>query len=227
MAGGSGQNDSGNVNTTIMSDDVPNVYSEFVTENVEVTHDMDDEYVSDDLESLSTIKRQRKSANPRQLIPKSLQNERLQKKCLKKGPAAVPQSQDEIQDRLLATLSTKLSTSITDLTRVTHSPPANYIKSAKDMNKIMGLARQVLSGNQPDWNVVTKDIAISPELLHTYNTVQELADLAKTMTTAEGGNSSEGGGTKPAQPFMPSQNDGPNTDGIIPTQTSGTDGTDT
>ncbi|KAJ1421098.1 6-phosphofructokinase isoform X2, partial [Sesbania bispinosa] len=121
------------------------------------------------------------------------------------GPAAIPQGQAEIQDRLLATLSTKLSTTITDL----------------------GLARQVLSGNQPDWNVVTKDIPISPKLLHTYNTVQQLADLAKTMTTAEGGNSSEGVGTKLAQPFMPSQNDGPNTDGVIPTQTSGTDGVDT
>ncbi|KAJ1377882.1 putative ribosomal RNA small subunit methyltransferase, partial [Sesbania bispinosa] len=53
MAGGSGQNDSGNVNTTIMSDGVPNVYYEFLTENAEVTHDMDDEYVFDDLESLS------------------------------------------------------------------------------------------------------------------------------------------------------------------------------
>ncbi|KAJ1421099.1 alpha/beta hydrolase, partial [Sesbania bispinosa] len=53
MAGGSGQNDSGNVNTTIISDDVPNVYSKFLTENFEVTHDMDDEYVSNDLESLS------------------------------------------------------------------------------------------------------------------------------------------------------------------------------
>ncbi|KAJ1429509.1 hypothetical protein SESBI_08280 [Sesbania bispinosa] len=53
MAGGSGQHDSANVNTPIMSDDVPNVYSEFLTENYEVTHDMDDEYVSDDLESLS------------------------------------------------------------------------------------------------------------------------------------------------------------------------------
>ncbi|KAJ1433540.1 PIN domain-containing protein [Sesbania bispinosa] len=91
----------------------------------------------------------------------------------------------------------------------------------------VGLARQVLSGNQPDWNVVTKDIPISPELFHTYNTVQQLVDLAKTMTTTEGGNSSEARGTKPAQPFMLSQNDGPNTDGVIPTQTSGTDGTDT
>ncbi|KAJ1418613.1 Protein FAM38A [Sesbania bispinosa] len=122
----------------------------------------------------SQPKRQRKSANPRQLIPKSLQKERLQEKCLKKGLVAVPQGQAEIQDRLIATLYTKLSTSITDLTRVTPSPPANYIKSAKDMNKIMGLARQVLSGNQPDWNVVTKDIPISPDLLHTYNQCNNL-----------------------------------------------------
>ncbi|KAJ1395436.1 hypothetical protein SESBI_33394 [Sesbania bispinosa] len=53
MPGGSGQNDNSNVNTIIMSDEVPNVYSEFLTENVEVRHDMDDGYVSDDLESLS------------------------------------------------------------------------------------------------------------------------------------------------------------------------------
>ncbi|KAJ1390414.1 hypothetical protein SESBI_37508 [Sesbania bispinosa] len=86
----------------------------------------------------------------------------------------------------------------------------------------MGL-RQVLFGEQPDWNVVTEDIPISPKLLHTYNTVQQLSDLEKTMTTGEGGNSSKDGGTKPTQPVMPSQSDGCNTNGVIPTQTSGTE----
>ncbi|KAJ1441425.1 hypothetical protein SESBI_01571 [Sesbania bispinosa] len=77
-------------------------------------------------------------------------------------------------------------------------------------------------GEQPDCNVVIKDIPISLDLLHTYNTVQQLSDLAKTLTTGEGGNSNEYGGTKPTQPVMPSQSDGANTDGVIPTQTSGT-----
>ncbi|KAJ1378986.1 putative Sodium:inorganic phosphate symporter [Sesbania bispinosa] len=126
----------------------------------------------------SQLKRQRKSANPRQHIPKSLQKESLQKKCLKKGPATVPQSQVEIQNNLLVGLFTKLTTSITDLTRVTSSPSANHIQSAKRCAE-------------------NHDIPISPELLHTYNTMQQLADLAKTMATGEGGNSNEAGGTKP------------------------------
>ncbi|KAJ1395435.1 peptidylprolyl isomerase [Sesbania bispinosa] len=123
----------------------------------------------------SQSKRQRKNANPRHLIPKSVQKERLKKKCLKKDSAPIPHIQ----------------------TLATPSPPANFIHSAKDMQKITGLARQVVSGSQPDWNVVNKDIPISLTLLHSYNTMQQLADLAKTMTNVEGGNSSEGGATKP------------------------------
>ncbi|KAJ1407965.1 hypothetical protein SESBI_23999 [Sesbania bispinosa] len=72
------------------------------------------------------------------------------------------------------------------------------------MYLMQGLARQVLSGEQPDWNVVIKDIPISPYLLHTYNTMHQLSDLAKTLTTGEGGNNNEDGGTKPTQPVMPS-----------------------
>ncbi|KAJ1429756.1 TGS-like [Sesbania bispinosa] len=43
MPSGSAQTDTGNVNANIGSDDVPNVYSDFLTENVELRHDMDDE----------------------------------------------------------------------------------------------------------------------------------------------------------------------------------------
>ncbi|KAJ1398798.1 PIN domain-containing protein [Sesbania bispinosa] len=100
---------------------------------------------------------------------------------------------------------------------VSQSPPANYIQSTKNMQKVMGLARQVISGEQPDWNIVTKDIPISPDLLQTYNTMQQLSDLAKTLTSGEGGKSNEDGGTKPTEPFMPSQSDAANTDRVIPT----------
>ncbi|KAJ1375689.1 conjugal transfer protein TraY [Sesbania bispinosa] len=169
MAGGSGQPDVSNDDATIVTGDVLNVYSDVVNEIVEFRHEMDDEYVSDDLESLSG------------------------------------------------------SDGEGDVNRVSESPPANYIQSIKDVQKVMGLARQVISGEQPDWNVVTKEMPISPDLLHTYNTVQQLSHFARTLTGGEGGKSHEDGGTKPTDPFIPPpQSDGA-TDGVIPTQTSGTD----
>ncbi|KAJ1440929.1 hypothetical protein SESBI_01604 [Sesbania bispinosa] len=153
----------------------------------------------------SQLKRQRKTANPRQLIPNSIQKERLQKKCINKGPSQIQKTQTptEIQLNLLDALNEKLKSSMTDLNRVSESPLANYIQSTKDVQKVMGLARQVISGEQSDWNVVTKEMPISPDLLHTYNTVQQLSNFARTLTGGEGGKSHEDGGTKPTDPFIP------------------------
>ncbi|KAJ1406397.1 acyltransferase [Sesbania bispinosa] len=106
--------------------------------------------------------------------------------------------------------------------RVSESPHANYIQSTMDVQKVMGLARKVITGKQPDWNVVTKEMPISPYLLQTYNIVLPLSNFARTLTGGERGKSHEDGGTKPTDPFMPPQSDGA-TDGVIPTQTSGTD----
>ncbi|KAJ1429490.1 Asp23/Gls24 family envelope stress response protein [Sesbania bispinosa] len=315
MAGGSGQADVRNVESTVVTGDMPNVYSEVLNEIVEFRHDMEDEYVSDELESLSGSdgecdvpreeppppaaqtsapqtsapqasasqasapetsapqnstpqtqeplsqatangpvqvpssslvlngttanqqtgsnadkvqgsqqKRQRKNSIPRQLIPKSVQKERLQKKCINKGPSQIQNTQPPIENQLnlIDALTQKLISSETEMKHVSESPPANCIQTTKDVQKVMGLARQVFSGQQPDWNEVTKEMPISPDLLHTYNTVQQLSNFAKALTSGEGVKSHEVGGTKLTDPFIPPQSDG-DTAGVIPTQTSGTD----
>ncbi|KAJ1384514.1 hypothetical protein SESBI_42460 [Sesbania bispinosa] len=327
MAGGSGQADVRNVAVTVVTGDMPNVYSEVLNEIVDFRHDMEDEYVSDELESLSGSdgegdvpreepplpaatqsapvngtsapqtsasqtsapqasasqtsapqtsapqssapqtqeslsqatangpvqvpspslvlngtpanqqtgsnsnkvqgsqqKRQRKNSIPRQLIPKSVQKERLQKKCINKGPPQIQNTQTptENQLNLIDALTQKLISSETEMKHVSESPPANCIQTTKDVQKVMGLARQVFSGQQLDWNEVTKEMPISPDLLHTYNTVQQLSNFAKALTSGEGVKSHEVGGTKPTDPFIPPQSDG-DTAGVIPTQRSGTD----
>ncbi|KAJ1424757.1 hypothetical protein SESBI_11465 [Sesbania bispinosa] len=98
----------------------------------------------------------------------------------------------------------------------------NYNKGSTS-KQVHGISKQVLSGKQRDWNVVTKNIEISTNLPHTYNRTKQLTDLAKSMNTIEGG-------TQPSQStnvaihdaFNTSQNDAARTDGVIPTQTSGT-----
>ncbi|KAJ1405491.1 basic region leucine zipper [Sesbania bispinosa] len=272
------QNPSGSSQTNLSNDiavnvngDMPNVYSDVLHEIVEFRHEMEDEYVSDDLESLSgrkcnlkpteeqpppageqpqaassvsvqaassvpvqaaagvpiqvtetsrdanTVagnsqsaqksdkKRQRKGANPRHLIPKSVQKERLQKKCINKGQPQIQNTQTptEIKLNLLDALNAKLNNTMTELNPLIGSPPASHIQPIQNLQKVMGLAEQVISSEQPDWNAVTKEIPIPPDLLHTYNTVQQVTDFARALTAGEGGKSYEDGCTNPTEPFIP------------------------
>ncbi|KAJ1377505.1 hypothetical protein SESBI_48834 [Sesbania bispinosa] len=101
------------------------------------------------------------------------------------------------------------------------SPPASHIQPIQNLQKVMGLAGQVISGEQPDWNAVTKEIPFL-QIFFTHTTLfQEVTDFARALTMVKEERVMRMDAPTLLNHYSPQSEGG--TDGVIPTQTSGTD----